>query len=209
MMMLSYDEPWLEAGDSLICFGDSITAGGGYTGLLQEKLLDRNITVINAGRGGDKTPWALTRLEEDVIARKPQAVSIALGANDAAVGRGIYADEPQVPPLAYRSNLIWIVHLCRLAGIKKFSICPPFYRFEGARGEELGDIMQPYTLMAREAADAMQTRFVPADIAFADEWARHPGHSGLLLTRDGVHLTKKAEEIVCDTMLKAWGMSPE
>jgi hypothetical protein len=29
-------------------------------------------------------------------------------------------------------NLIWIIHLCRLTGIKKFSIATPAWQFEGA-----------------------------------------------------------------------------
>jgi lysophospholipase L1-like esterase len=129
-----------------------------------------------------------------------------LGANDAAVGRGKWADEPIVSPEAYRCNLVWIIHLCRMAGIEKFSITPPLYRFEGKNWAELGDIMVPYRLAAREAADEMKARFVPADIAFAEEWDRHPGHTGLLLTTDGTHLTPKGNQIVAKTMLETWGI---
>jgi lysophospholipase L1-like esterase len=66
--------------------------------------------------------------------------------------------------------------------------------------------MAPYRLAAREAADVAGVRFVPADIAFAEEWGRHPGHTGLLLTTDGTHLTEKANKIVAETMLEAWKM---
>lgn len=206
--MITYDSPWLNAGDKLICFGDSLTADrNGYVRILQEKLAAQQVTVVNAGRGGDKTPWALTRLEPDIIAKKPQAISIFLGTNDCVVGRGRWADEPTVPSEVYKSNLIWIVHLCRLTGIQKFSITPPLCRFEGEAWLEHGDIMAPYRLAAREAADEMKARFVPADSVFADEWSRHPGHTGLLLTRDGTHLTKKSNELLAEAMLKAWRMA--
>jgi lysophospholipase L1-like esterase len=205
--MITFEDSFLKKDEKLLCFGDSITASQtGYVKILQDRLRKLDIEVINAGRGGDKTTWALTRLQNDVIKRKPDAVSIFLGANDAAVGRGKWADEPIVSPEAYRCNLVWIIHLCRMAGIEKFSITPPLYRFEGKNWAELGDIMVPYRLAAREAADEMKARFVPADIAFAEEWDRHPGHTGLLLTTDGTHLTPKGNQIVAKTMLETWGI---
>jgi lysophospholipase L1-like esterase len=206
--VITWENPWLKRGDRLVCFGDSLTAAtNGYVRMLTEALQPQGIEVINAGRGGDKTPWAMTRLERDVIARQPAALSVFLGANDAAVGRGCWADEPCVTPEAYRSNLVWMIHLCRLAGLKKFSITPPLWRFEGPGWAEFGDIMAPYCLAARQAADEMHAVLVPADTAFAEEWARHPGHTGLLLTTDGVHLTSKGNQIVADTMLRTWGLS--
>lgn len=205
--MIAQEGKWLEDGMTLFCFGDSLTASpNGYVKMLGEMLAPRSVSVVNAGRGGDKTTWALTRLQQDVIAPRPDAVSIFLGANDAAVGRGKWADEPRVTPETYGYNLRWIVHLCRLAGISRFSITPPLYRFEGAAYAEFGDVMAPYRAAAREAADDMRTRFVPADTAFEEEWARHPGHTGLLLTTDGVHLTGEGNRLLVETMLKAWGM---
>ena len=206
--MLTWEQPWLTAGDRLICFGDSITeAPNGYVRVLQERLAPRRIEVVNAGRGGDKTPWALTRLETSVIQARPTALSIFLGTNDACIGRRRWADEPTVSPEAYKVNLIWMIYLCRRSGIGKFSVTPPLWRLEGEEWAEQGDILAPYCLAAREAADQTQARFVPADGAFALEWQRHPGHTGLLLTTDGVHLTDPGNRLVAETMLKVWGMA--
>lgn len=202
--MVTMEKHWIERGDTLACFGDSITASAtGYVKMLQKKLEKKKIKVINAGRGGDKTTWALTRLT-DVINLKPTAVSIALGTNDAAVGKAEWADEPMIPPEVYKWNLVWIIHLCKLAGIGKFSITPPF-GFEGDSLKKYGSI-EPYAAAAREAASMMKTRFVPADVAFAEERAKHAGHAGFLLTTDGTHLTEKGNRIVADTMLEAWGL---
>ena len=142
--MITDDKPWLAKQDKVICFGDSLTAAtSSYVEILQERLGPRGITVVKAGRDGDKTPWALTRLNADVIDQKPTAVSIFLGTNDAHVGRGRWADEPKVTPEAYRCNLVWIIHLCRLSGIKKFSITPPLWRYEGDLWLEYGDSLVP------------------------------------------------------------------
>jgi len=205
--LITHEQPWLTAGDKLVCFGDSITEPpDGYVRILQERLKSRGIEVVNAGRGGDKTPWALTRLETSVIQLKPTALSIFLGTSDARIGRGRWADEPLVSPEAYRCNLVWICYLCRKAGVQKFSVMPPV-RLEGEEWVEHGDILAPYCIAAREAADLAQARFVPGEVAFAEQWARHPGHTGLLLTSDGGHLNEKGHRLVAETMLKTWGLA--
>lgn len=204
--MLTQDNPWLKSGETVVCFGDSLTESPeGYTRELERHCAGRGCRLVRAGRGGDKTPSALTRLTADVLAHKPDAVCLFFGANDSAIGRGRWADEPAVPPAAYETNLVWIMHLCRQAGVSKFSVIPPLYRFEGPAYREFGEAMLPYRQAARRAADAQRARFVPADIAFADEWARHPGRTGFLLTTDGVHLTAEGNRILLESILAAWG----
>lgn len=207
--MITFDKPWLVKGEKLVCFGDSITAAkDGYMKILDAKLGKLDIKVVNAGLGGDKTPAALTRLRSEVIDLKPDAVSIFLGTNDAAVGRGIWADEPRVEPAAYKNNLIWIVHLCRLAGIKKFSIATPAWQFEGTALANSGGIMPVYCMAAREAAEESGSLLVPLDAVFAQEWLTYGGNakSGMLLTLDGVHKTQTGNELIAATMLSAWKM---
>ncbi|MCM8757501.1 MAG: arylesterase [Candidatus Omnitrophica bacterium] len=72
-------------GESIICFGDSITSGYGvnfdesYPSILEGML---SLPVINAGLDGDTTSEALKRLKEDVLDKKPFLVIIELGGND-------------------------------------------------------------------------------------------------------------------------------
>ena len=89
--MKKQETPWLAKGEKLICFGDSLTAAkDGYITIVEDKLRSLQIEVVNAGVGGDKTPNALVRLKSDVIALKPDAVSIFL--------------EPTMPPLGVGSG---------------------------------------------------------------------------------------------------------
>lgn len=98
------------AGDVLVCFGDSITRGYGvqaeqaYPSQLS-RLLHR--PVVNAGRDGDTTGSALNRLERDVLSHRPRVVVVELGGNDLL---------NRVPREETLSNLEQIVARCVAAG---------------------------------------------------------------------------------------------
>lgn len=72
-------------GETIVCFGDSITFGYGvgrnedYPYLLSQMVA---IPVINAGIDGDTSIDALARLESDALSRKPLLVIIEFGGND-------------------------------------------------------------------------------------------------------------------------------
>jgi lysophospholipase L1-like esterase len=72
-------------GENVIAFGDSLVAGHGasegrdFVSLLSDRL---GVPVINAGRDGDTTASALTRLDRDVLGRNPRIVIVLLGGND-------------------------------------------------------------------------------------------------------------------------------
>ena len=203
--------PWLKKGETLLCFGDSLTAAKtGYVSFLQKHLEPKGIRVLNAGLGGDKTPYALTRLQKEVIELKPDAVSLFFGANDAVIGRGEWRDEPVVSPLTYKENLMWIIHLCRLLGnIRKFSINTLPWRMEGKAFYDFGDLRVPYCQAAREAADQMNVRLVPLDTVFQLAWEKNQSKAspeGLLYTADGIHMTAAGYEMIAQSMLKEWNM---
>ena len=74
----------------IVFFGDSITEMGvqpeGYISrlnqLFKDKSLDKNYELIGAGIGGNKVYDLYLRLEDDVLAKKPDAVVIWVGVND-------------------------------------------------------------------------------------------------------------------------------
>jgi lysophospholipase L1-like esterase len=73
------------AGESIICFGDSLTYGTGASqGMDYPSQLSRLIgrPVINTGIPGDTTATALARLDRDVLNLSPRIVLITLGGND-------------------------------------------------------------------------------------------------------------------------------
>ena len=73
------------AGETIICFGDSLTEGVGagegedYPSALSHQLA---LPVVNAGRRGDTTADALERLSDAVLSKNPRLVILLLGGND-------------------------------------------------------------------------------------------------------------------------------
>lgn len=72
-------------GETIICFGDSLTEGVGaepteaYPAILSQRI---GRPVLNAGRRGDTSAQALTRLGADVLDKNPRVVIVLLGGND-------------------------------------------------------------------------------------------------------------------------------
>jgi acyl-CoA thioesterase I len=91
------------AGESIICFGDSLTEGVGagsvedYPAALSGLM---GVPAVNAGRRGDTTAQALARLPEAVLRHNPRLVIVLLGGNDFL---------RQVPRAETRANLEEIV----------------------------------------------------------------------------------------------------
>lgn len=75
-------------GDKIAFMGDSITAGGtkqnGYITLVMNVLNKEglSLTSIPAGKSGHKSNDMLTRLDSDVISKKPQWMILSCGVND-------------------------------------------------------------------------------------------------------------------------------
>ncbi len=81
----------------VVCFGDSITARKeGYSApILTYKLSAKlpGYQFINAGISGNTTVEAKERLEQDVLKKKPDIVTVLFGANDSAAHRLVDINE--------------------------------------------------------------------------------------------------------------------
>ena len=201
------EKPFLESGERLVCFGDSLTASPtGYVYYLQQALEKKNISVINAGVGGDKTTTALVRMQKDVLDLKPDAVSLFFGTNDAAHGHGRWSHEPRVSWQALRDNLEWMVLMCRQAGIKKFSINALPGDLEGGPFSEYGT-RHDHNLATKLAAEEMRTIWVPLDYLFLEGAKYHvteKDSNGYYYTSDGIHHTPQTAELIAKAMMHCW-----
>ena len=105
-------------GESIICFGDSLTAGEGaekgkdYPSVIAQAL---KVPVINAGRSGDTTASAMERLDK-ALEQSPKIVIVELGANDYLTSfKGGFAEADESDIKAFQ-NLKIIVNKAQNAG---------------------------------------------------------------------------------------------
>ena len=109
----------------VVCFGDSVTGvyyhtGGrrAYPEMLQVALKrlfpNAPVEVVNAGISGHTTADALKRIDADVLAQKPNLVTVMFGLNDIV----------RVPLDQYEANLSEIIRKCREAGAEVL-LCTP------------------------------------------------------------------------------------
>jgi acyl-CoA thioesterase-1 len=106
-----------EAPVRVVCFGDSITGIYYHTGsqrawtdlfgiALRKHWPAARVEMTNAGLSGNTTAQALTRMERDVLAKKPHLVAVMFGMNDVV----------KVPLRDYVRNLEQIADRCQRAG---------------------------------------------------------------------------------------------
>ncbi len=117
----------------IVTLGDSITRGARvgvlpaqtFSAGLQAALRERGVPaeVHNVGIGGERTDRALERLGRDVIAQRPQIVTVMYGTNDSTVDRGGTAS--RLPEADYEQNLRLIVQRLRAAEIEVVLMTAP------------------------------------------------------------------------------------
>ncbi len=78
----------LEAGQkqTLVVYGTSLTAGGAWVKLLQDRFNEKYpklLTIVNAAQSGQHSTWGAQNVGARVVAKKPDAVLIEFGMNDA------------------------------------------------------------------------------------------------------------------------------
>ncbi|MEI6809356.1 MAG: SGNH/GDSL hydrolase family protein, partial [bacterium] len=84
--MNASDGMFLQKGDRVVFYGDSITEQQLYTNYVEAYLAARypelSLSFFNAGWGGDTAPGGLKRLDRDVLSIKPTVVTLCYGMND-------------------------------------------------------------------------------------------------------------------------------
>lgn len=193
--------PALADGPVIVAFGDSITLGSGlkpaesYPAQLQALLREQagmpELTVVNAGIGGNTVTQGLARLDKDVLACRPCAVLIGFGMNDSVMT----ADQTvRVPTAQFREALSQMVLRLQAAGAKVIlaPVTPVIEQYYWERHprewypEGLQAQLDQYTAVIREVA--RQTGSPVIDLKKLNPMVdiRTPANSG---ARDGVHPT--------------------
>lgn len=205
-LLLSMNPP---APKRVLFFGDSITElgvrPGGYIDLIQQELsrLGRSTdyALLGAGIGGNKVYDLYLRLEEDVLAKKPDLVFVYVGINDVwhktLLGTGTDKDKFEK---FYRA----LIHRLQANSIQVV-ICTPTVIGEKSDGSNPQDMdLDAYSAVIRRLANEENCALVDLRTAFMDYLRQHnTSHkeSGLL-TYDRVHLSNQGNELVAQQFLE-------
>jgi lysophospholipase L1-like esterase len=191
----------------IVFFGDSITQQGvgpeGYITKLQQTLeqknLSKNYELMGAGVSGNKIYDLYLRLEEDVLAKNPDAVVIWIGVNDVWHKRtshtGTDADKFEKFYNAILKKLKdrnIAVFLCTPAAIGEKWDCT----------NELDGDLNNYSAIVRSIAQKNNCPLIDLRQIFLDYSKSHNPENKAkgILTTDGVHLNAEGNNLVAEKM---------
>ncbi len=198
----------VHSGQTVAFLGDSITAQGaatpvGYVRLVVAGLATAGVQVtpVRAGVSGHTSKDMLARVDRDVIAKRPDWVTISCGVNDVWHGATGVALDP------YKRNITEIVDRCQKAGIKVMLLTST------PIGEDAGNDnnakLVAYNDFLRQLA--RERGFPLADLngdmrAALKRRAAEPHPDGMLLTVDGVHMNPLGNRVMATGILRAFGL---
>lgn len=191
----------VKSGESVAFLGDSITAQGasapsGYVRLVESGLAAQGvkITVIPAGVSGHKSNQMLARLENDVLNKKPDWMTLSCGVND------VWHGEKGVPLDAYKTNITAILDRCEKAGVKVVILTATQIKLPVTNAENTK--LEAYNAFLRETAQARNLPLADLNAAMAADQAAN----NRVLTTDGVHMNLFGNLMMAKGVLSAFGL---
>jgi lysophospholipase L1-like esterase len=197
--------------EKIVFFGDSITQQGllpkGYITVMKEKInqsgLANKYELTGAGIGGNKVYDLYLRMDDDVLSKSPSTVVIWIGVNDVwhkkSYGTGTDPDK-------FESFYNAIIKRLQNNHIKVLLCTPAVIGEKTDLSNSLGldADLDKYAGVIREVAKKNNCQLIDLRKTFLDfNTANNKDNkeSGIL-TKDGVHLNDRGNELVADEMIK-------
>ena len=200
---------FMQTKQRIVFFGDSITQQGARNGgyivrlkeMIKQKGLEDQYELIGAGISGNKIYDLYLRMDSDVLAKNPSTVLIWIGVNDVwhkrTSGTGTDADK-------FAKFYNAIINKLQARNIKVV-ICTPACIGEKTdfSNEQDGDLNK-YSNIIRDIARKNNCGLIDLrKIFLAYDLANNPDNKpDSVLTRDGVHLNDKGNQLVAEEMMK-------
>jgi lysophospholipase L1-like esterase len=193
----------------VVLFGDSITQAGvqpgGYIAKMKEALEKQGIKdkyqLIGAGIGGNKVYDLYLRLEEDVLAQKPNVVVIYVGVNDVWHKT---SSQTGTDPDKFERFYVALIKKFQTNGIKVICCTPAVIGERTDFSNQQDGDLNRYSSMIRDIAAKYDCPVADLRKEFlAYDLKNNPQNkeSGILTT-DRVHLNDAGNQLVADLLLK-------
>ena len=192
---------------TLVVFGDSITAARQQPNdkrwpaiverQLQETHPDRTIRVINAGVGGNTSREGLARIDTDVLAHKPDVVTVQFGGNDPTDSARLH-----VPLTEFAQNMSNIVARIEAVNPQTTIIMLTFptviddRHSMGKMHGGLDNYIEQYRAAVRTFAKRLNLKLVDLDAAIRPRAVQY-------VLPDGVHLTAEGNAAIAAAVFPA------
>jgi isoamyl acetate esterase len=186
----------------IVFFGDSITHAGilpnGYIDLLIKGDRNNHFQFIESGVNGHKIYDLYSRLDQDVIAQKPDTVVIFIGVND------VWHKQLFKTGTAYHDFEKFYIKI--IDRIREHSIniilCTPAVIGEKKFYNEMDFDLDDYSSVIEKIAQKYALPFINLRKIFKDYLLQNNPNDVPegILTYDGVHLNDKGNELVAQTM---------
>ena len=193
----------------VVFFGDSITQAGVNSGgyidrikmMLDKNGIKDNYQLIGAGVGGNKVYDLFLRLEDDVLAQKPDVVVIWVGVNDVwhkrTFGTGTDADK-------FEKFYVALIRKLQSQSIKVIVTTPAAIGEKTDFTNELDGDLNKYSQILRDIAakyDCPVADLRKDFLKYNLEKNKDNKESGILTT-DRVHLNDVGNQLVADVFYK-------
>lgn len=211
-LSLSAGELKIKDGESIAFLGDSITfwgmtSPGGYIHLVISGLNEMGVKskAIPAGVSGHKSTQMNSRVNNDVIRKKPTWMTLSCGVNDVWHGKN------GVPLEQYKKEITALLDKVDQAGIKVMIFTATMITEDPEH--DLNKKLIPYNEWLRQIAK--ERNYLLADLNAAMQQTikqkkqENPGIKGNILTQDGVHMAFSGNKMMARGILQAFGASEE
>lgn len=218
----------IKSGGTIAFMGDSITQAGnkgnGYITLVMKALKSQGLDVkhIPAGKSGNKSSDMLARLDEAVISKKPDWMTLSCGVNDVWHFKLVLGNRTfeGIELEDYKKNITEIIDKCQKAGIKVMVLTSTMIGED--QSKELNQDMIPYNEFLREIAKekgcllADLNADMQAALKTLPDVPGKPGNFGKFfyggdlknkLTTDGCHMNAEGNKMMARGILRAFGMT--
>ena len=212
----------VKSGEKVAFLGDSITEGGwgnpvGYVRLVMAGLEANGVkaVAVPAGISGHKSDNMLARLERDVIAKKPQWMTLSCGVNDVWHGKnGVALDDAALASGdfgtggtargTYKKNIAEIVNRAEAAGIQVVVLTATVIheKLDNAENTKLA----PYNDYLRTLAREKKLRLADLNALFQERIKTENKPNQKVLTSDGVHMAVEGDKLMAKGVLMALGL---
>lgn len=184
----------------IVCLGDSVTGLYYHTGgrraypdmvavALRKADPQADVTAINAGISGNSTVDALQRLEKDVLAHRPDLVTVMFGLNDMV----------RVPLPEFQDHLTEIVNRCRGVGAEVL-LCTPNGVIDSS-GRPIARLLE-YCAAMKEVGTRLAAPVCDCYAAYAALHEKDPLAFRLLLS-DAIHPNMDGHKLNAEEICRA------